>query len=272
MQDKRKHLAPLTPQEEIEKNKKDRLVSKVAYVTALILTLAIAVFAFIMLLRSFKSSDFATPDESTPDEVMTMGVYLIDDDGNKIVPTQLATVKPTAVSNTTPTVVHTESETEQIIVYIAETSIEETEPTTANNISYGGYLIEIDNPDYTYSPQVIHLDDSDRELAAKIIMREFGDGGFEACCLQAQALRDAMIFSRSSLEQIYHFFQYDAYSIDYTPNRDCYDAIDYIFESGGLAVPHRILVMYNPAHATSTWHETQVFVVDYDGVRYFDMR
>ena len=103
-------------------------------------------------------------------------------------------------------------------------------------------------------------------------MNEFGDGGFEACCLQAQALRDAMIYSRSSLEQIYHFFQYDKYPLLKIPNRDCYNAIDYVFESGGLTVPHRILVMYNPQHAKSDWHESQEFVIEYQGVRYFDMQ
>ena len=101
-------------------------------------------------------------------------------------------------------------------------------------------------------------------------MQEFGSGGYTACCIQAQALRDAVIYEDSDVEDIYHSYQYDRYYCPYEPNQDCYDAIDYIFEQGGLAVPHRILFMYNPYYATSSWHESQNFVVEYGGVRYFD--
>ena len=215
-------------------------------------------------------------DEATPDQSMTLGVHLITDEDYTQYPTRFvqptqstihSTIKPT--QETEPTNSITKPTNDKV-----ETKPDEIETTihddSVNNGS-GRYLMEIDDPDYTYTPMAIHLNNDDRALAAKIIMNEFGDGGFEACCLQAQALRDAMIYSRSSLEQIYHFFQYDKYPLLKIPNQDCYNAIDYVFESGGLAVPHRVLVMYNPQHAKSDWHESQEFVIEYQGVRYFDM-
>jgi hypothetical protein len=115
------------------------------------------------------------------------------------------------------------------------------------------------------------LTEDDRELIAKIVMNEFGDGGYKACCLQAQAFRDDMISHNLSAENAYHYFQYDAYSLDKAPNKNCYDAVDYIF-AGNMAVPHRILYMYDTAYCNSSWHESQIFVVEYKGIRFFDMR
>lgn len=142
--------------------------------------------------------------------------------------------------------------------------------TTSTNKSFSGkHLIEINNPNYSYSPKQIHLSKSDRELAARVIMGEYGNGGYVACCLIAQSMRDGMIKSNySSISEIVTQYQYSGYN-DF-PNKDCYDAIDYIFESGGLAVPHRILYMYSTSLTYSSWHESQKFIVQHGVVRFFD--
>lgn len=132
------------------------------------------------------------------------------------------------------------------------------------------WLIDIDNPDYDYNPEPIYLTEDDRYLIAKTVMREFGDGGYDACCLQAQAFRDAMVLSHASAEYTYKYFQYDAYPLVKEPSQECYEAVDYIF-AGNMAVPHRVLYMYAPEYVTSKWHESQTFVVDYNGVRFFDL-
>lgn len=281
MRRKGTHFAPETYEEKRERKKKEKIATYSAYTISILIILSIAIFSFVMSLRSCSKLIESTPDEIST-EPMTMGVMLWTDDGFvDITPT----AAPTSTS-TTPTIISTEHPTIKPTNNIIETQNDEIEinndqvsnevgdkpeETDSVNNETRQYLLDIDNPDYTYDPMVIHLQDDDRVLAAKIIMNEFGDGGFEACCLQAQALRDAMIYSRSSLEQIYHFFQYDKYPLLKIPNQDCYNAIDYIFESGELAVPHRVLVMYNPQHAKSDWHESQNFVIEYQGVRYFDM-
>lgn len=201
--------------------------------------------------------------------VETMGVITYTEPPATEKPTVTATetVAPTeteAKEIESPTVVTEPIKETQEPTEIVETPIEPTDETPYE------YLLEIDNPDYDYRPYAIHLNDSDRDLAARIIMREFGGGGFNACCLQAQALRDAMIKGDCSLEKVYHDYQYDYYGLDYEPNDNCYAAIDYIFENGGLAVPHRILVMYSTYYTYSEWHESQNFVIEYGYVRYFD--
>lgn len=179
-------------------------------------------------------------------ENMTMGVELVTDP----VPTY-------------PTYFTIPSETAQKPTQVA--TVESTEESEAKT-----WLIDIDNPDFDYDPQAIELTEEDRYLIAKTVMREFGDGGYEACCLQAQAFRDAMVLSQASAEYTYKYFQYDAYPLTKEPNQHCYDAVDYIF-AGNMAVPHRVLYMYAPKYVHSKWHESQTFVVEYNGVRFFDL-
>ena len=52
------------------------------------------------------------------------------------------------------------------------------------------------------------------------------------------------------------------------PNADVKAAVSYIFDENGSAVQHRVLCFYI---GSSAWHETQNFVVELDGVRFFDM-
>lgn len=273
MRRKGTHFAP----EEKNKSKLNKLY--IIYLTYIIIIGFALIIATVYCLNScLASTDSLINELST--EPMTMGVLLWTDDGlvditPTATPTSIPTIPTTPVKETTkPTNNIIETQNDEIEINNDEVGNEvgnKPEETDSVNNETRQYLFDIDNPDYTYDPMVIHLQDDDRVLAAKIIMNEFGDGGFEACCLQAQALRDAMIYSRSSLEQIYHFFQYDKYPLLKLPNQDCYNAIDYIFESGELAVPHRVLVMYNPQHARSDWHESQEFVIEYQDVRYFDM-
>lgn len=178
-------------------------------------------------------------DETSHPESMTLGVELVTDP----VPTY-----PTR------------------FVLPSETT-ESSEPTEEPKKRW---LIDIDNPDYNYNPEPIYLTEDDRYLIAKTVMREFGDGGYEACCLQAQAFRDAMVLSQASAEYTYKYFQYDAYPLVKEPSPECYEAVDYIF-AGNMAVPHRVLYMYAPEYVTSKWHESQTFVVSYNGVRFFDL-
>ena len=126
------------------------------------------------------------------------------------------------------------------------------------------YLLNIDNPDYNYIPKSFNLSESEKYDIACVVMGEFGGGGFTGCALIAQAIRDAM--------QTYGYSANDAlvnmgyYGYNGSPNYDSYDAIDYIF-SGNAAVQHRILYMNN---TYSAWHESQNFICEYQGVRFFD--
>lgn len=146
---------------------------------------------------------------------------------------------------------------------LTTTQVLTTEPTEEQ--AEKSWLIDIDNPDYDYTPQAISLSDGEREEIARIVMGEFGDSDFTGCALLAQSIRDGMAtygFSGYSVQSGMQYYGYNS-----NPNQTCYEAVDWIF-SGNAAVQHRILIMNN---ASSGWHATQNFVVYYDGVWFYDL-
>lgn len=255
-----------------KKHAKTYPATKIAGIILLVVASVLMVICFIAY---FCIDVSETPSQIEP---MTMGIEtnpfisFSELEASRAAESKAATEKATAIP-TRPTTVSTTTPTQKPTLAPRATEKPTEAPTEPKPTGAPEYscLIEIMNPDITYRPNAIQLSDDERELAANIVMREFGFGGYIACCIQAQALRDAVIYRDSSVEEVYHAYQYDAYGFIYSPNKDSYNAVDYIFD-GGLAVPHRILFMYCPSYAESPWHESQEFVLQYNGVRFFDVR
>lgn len=242
----------------------------IGFLIFVIIGLIVCFIAILNIKSAQKVPEYSIPPiEGFQLRIETMGVTTYTESPTEVATTHRSTDSPSEKPTVAPTEIeeYTMPATEHYIDVVAETELPTEPPEEEPEYNY---LLKIDNPDYNYIPYAIYLNDSERELAAEIIMREFGDGGFTACCLQAQALRDAMIKHDYTLEQVYHNYQYDYYDLGYEPNDNCYNAVDYIFENAGLAVPHRILVMYSTYYTYSEWHESQNFVVEYGCVRYFD--
>ena len=143
-----------------------------------------------------------------------------------------------------------------------------TTSTVNQAANSGDVLLEIDNPDANYSPSQVTLSDYDRAKLERLVMGEAGSMGYTGCALVAQAIRDAMNLSgTSSIDEIISDYGYYG-STSIEPNADVKAAVSYIFDENGSAVQHRVLCFYT---GSSAWHETQNFVVELDGVRFFDM-
>lgn len=133
-----------------------------------------------------------------------------------------------------------------------------------------GYLLAIDNPDYSYSTSTVTLTDEDRDLLERLCMGEFGTGGFIGAALIAQSVKDAMCFDGyTTVEDVIKYCRYDG-STSMGTNDACRQAVRYIFDDNHDAVQHRLLYMYNPYLVTSSFHESQNFILSYQGVRFFD--
>lgn len=242
-----------------ESKSKETKIKRAIFITILsIIVVGIVGTVLFNALFKFQSSKEMVKSYS---KSMTSGVELVTSPVStyytRFVPSsEIITQKPMQATTQKPTQSTTQQQT--------------TEPPESTEEPKQGWLIDIDNPDYDYNPEPIYLPDEDRYLIAKTVMREFGDGGYEACCLQAQAFRDAMVFSQASAEYTYQYFQYDAYPLVEEPSSECYEAVDFIF-GGNMAVPHRVLYMYSPEYVYSAWHESQTFVVEYNGIRFFDL-
>jgi len=86
----------------------------------------------------------------------------------------------------------------------------------------------------------------------------------------AQAIKDVMDSDGyTSIKQVISALKYSGSTRKGT-NQDAIDAVDYIFEQGGYAVKHRIIYFYAYRYTKSRWHESQNFIVQYNGHRIFD--
>lgn len=133
-----------------------------------------------------------------------------------------------------------------------------------------GYLVAIDNPDTVYSCPHIELTDEDRDLLERLCMGEFGSGGFIGAALIAQSVKDAMCFDGyATVEDVIKYCRYDG-DTNRGTNADCVRAVRYVFDDDGDVVQHRIMYMYNPYLVQSAFHESQNYILSYQGVRFFD--
>ena len=135
--------------------------------------------------------------------------------------------------------------------------------------AYGnGPLIQIANPDYSYSPKHLTLSAYDRNLVERMVMGEGGLMGFNGCALIAQCIHDAMVRANTtSMDYIISNYGYYG-TTSYEPNQDVIDAVSFIFDQDRMAVQHRAMVFYT---GQSAWHETQVFLTQIGTVRFFDL-
>lgn len=181
--------------------------------------------------------------------------------------------KPSKVKNKTTD--KSDSKKTEITDSTKQNKVEATKPAenstnseVENEISTPDYLLEISNPDLSYSPSLVSLSAYDRAKLERLVMGEAGTMGYAGCALVAQSIRDAMNRSgTSSIDTIISEYKYYG-STAIEPNQDVKDAVSFIFDQNGSAVQHRILCFYI---GTSKWHETQKFIISCGSVRFFDL-
>ncbi len=163
----------------------------------------------------------------------------------------------------------TEEETQENSIVFA-TEIPPEYPADYNAQWALGYIVAIDNPDYTYECAQVTLTDEDRDLLERLCMGEYGSGGFIGASLIAQAVKDAMCFDGyPTVASVIKNCHYTG-STSIEPSQDCIDAVNYIFDQNHDAVQHRIMYMYNPNLVQSAFHESQNLILTYGEVRFFD--
>ena len=137
----------------------------------------------------------------------------------------------------------------------AESSESETSETSESSSSTG-------------SAGSLSLSSYDRAKLERLVMGEAGSTGYYGASLVAQCIRDAMVRSNTtSIDEIISDYGYYG-STATEPNSAVKEAVSFIFDQGGSAVDHRIIVFYI---GQSAWHETQTFVTEYCGMRFFDL-
>ncbi len=195
---------------------------------------------------------------------------VVKSDSIELTTTEPATTTPKKTKATeSVTEPSTEPTTQEQTVPFA-TAIPPKEPADYNEQWNLGYLVAIDNPDKTYQCGQVTLSDQDRDLMERLCMGEFGSGGFVGAALIAQAVKNAMCFDGYGSVQIVIDECHYTGRTDIPANDDCKQAVKYIFDENHDAVQHRIMYMYNPNLVQSTFHESQNYILTYQGVRFFD--
>ena len=153
-----------------------------------------------------------------------------------------------------------------------EQEIKEEQPkveTVITMVDQSGALLNIDNPREDYTGAIVTLSPEDRYILEHLVMGEAGGEGYEGAALVAQTIRDTMVYKNfTSVEDVRKACKYSG-SLSSEPNQDVLNAVSYIFDNGGYAVQHELFYFYAPKWCDSSWHESQNFVIEYGGHRFF---
>lgn len=177
------------------------------------------------------------------------------------------TTAPTTIKTTTTSPKTTEATT---TTTVDPTTVAPTTEKTASQVvvekTGGSFLISIGRPNPNYQGRAVQV--QDRAFLEGLVMGEFGTS-YTGAVLVSQAIRDTMVKTGCyNAQQIARDWGYTAKSRSQVSN-DVKQAVAYVFDQGGSAVQHEIYYFYASHLIYSSWHESQHFVVEYGGCRFF---
>jgi spore germination cell wall hydrolase CwlJ-like protein len=122
-------------------------------------------------------------------------------------------------------------------------------------------------PEPTPEPARYELTADERELVERVVMAEAGGESFDGQVLVDQCILNACEKDGERPPEIVVAYQYAKGRP--APTQSVRDAVAAVFDGGETVVDAAILYFYNPSKTTSRWHESQVFIVEVGGHRFF---
>lgn len=114
------------------------------------------------------------------------------------------------------------------------------------------------------------LTDAERDVVERVVMAEAGGESFEGQMLVAQCILNAAEKRGVDPSEAVVLYNYTKSRPD--PTQRVKDAVAAVFDRGETVVDEPILYFYNPALVTSDFHESQIFVIEEGGHRFFAER
>lgn len=114
------------------------------------------------------------------------------------------------------------------------------------------------------------LTDAERDTVERVVMAEAGGESFEGQMLVAQCILNAAEKRGVDPSEAVVLYSYTKSRPD--PTQRVRDAVAAVFDRGETVVDEPILYFYNPALVTSDFHESQIFVIEEGGHRFFAER
>lgn len=114
------------------------------------------------------------------------------------------------------------------------------------------------------------LSAAERDVVERVVMAEAGGESFEGQMLVAQCILNAAEKRGVDPSEAVVLYSYTKSRPD--PTQRVKDAVAAVFDRGETVVDEPILYFYNPALVTSDFHESQIFVIEEGGHRFFAER
>lgn len=125
-------------------------------------------------------------------------------------------------------------------------------------------------PEPTATPARYQLSASERDTVERVVMAEVGGESFAGQMLVAQCILNAAEKEGVQPSEAVVIYSYTSSRPD--PTQSVKDAVAAVFDRGEVAIDAPVMYFYNPALVTSDWHESQIFVAEVGGHRFFAER
>lgn len=114
------------------------------------------------------------------------------------------------------------------------------------------------------------LDPEQRDIVERVVMAEAGAEDYDGMRLVAQCILNACEIDGISPDEAIEKYQYTKPAE--SASEACRGAVRAVFDDGDVVTQERILFFYAPAICYSEWHESQVFVLEHGGHRFFKLK
>ena len=114
---------------------------------------------------------------------------------------------------------------------------------------------------------LFYLDDYQRQVAEKIVMGESEGEPYDGQILVAQCILNACLKDGLQPSEVRYKYQYSGWNEE--PSESVKEAVRAVFDDGYKVVDDFILYFYAPKYASGKWHETQKFIIEVGGHRFF---
>lgn len=160
------------------------------------------------------------------------------------------------------------------LIYVVVGALTPDKPGTATVVTPRP-VIETQTPIQTPAAEPtpaprFELSAAERDVVERVVMAEAGGESFEGQMLVAQCILNAAEKRGVEPSEAVVLYSYTKSRPD--PTQRVKDAVAAVFDRGETVVGEPILYFYNPALVTSDFHESQIFVIEEGGHRFFAER
>lgn len=114
---------------------------------------------------------------------------------------------------------------------------------------------------------IFYLTDYERWVVECVVMGESGGELYEGQVLVAQCILNACLKDNIQPSKVRKKYKYSGWNEN--PTKSVKNAVSAVFDLGEKIVDEPILYFYAPSLCKSKWHETQIFIIEFGGHRFF---